>query len=324
MALAGPARRSSLRAGLLHLGAVLILVTLLAFLLVELLPGDAAEALLGERATPEALAVMRADLGLDDPLPVRYVRWLGAAVSGDLGRSVRTDEPVLTLLAQRLPVSIELVILAQLAALALAVPAALLSAWRSGGWFDRATRLAGFALMSLPGYVGALLLILVFALYLRWLPAAGFEPWSAGIGAHLRSFALPALALACVEAPLYLRVLRNDLVEMLDSDFVRAARARGVPPARVLVVHALRPAAFTLLTLLGLSSGNLIGGAVIMENAFALPGLGRLLADAVYARDVAVIQSAVLVIALFYVLIHIAVEAGYRWLDPRLRRVHAG
>jgi len=324
MARAGPARQSSLRAGLVHLGAVLLVVTLLAFLLVELLPGDAAEALLGERATPDALAAARAELRLDDPLPLRYLRWLGAAASGDLGRSMRTDEPVLTLLGERLPVSIELVILAQIVALVLAVPAALLSAWRRGGWLDRATRLAGFALMSLPGYVGALLLILLFALHLKWLPAAGFAPWSAGAGAHLRSLALPVLALACVEAPLYLRVLRNDLVEVLGSDFVRAARARGVPPARVLVVHALRPAAFTLLTLLGLSSGNLIGGAVIMENAFALPGLGRLLADAVYARDVAVIQGAVLVIALVYVLIHIAVELGYRRLDPRLRRMHAG
>jgi peptide/nickel transport system permease protein len=307
----------------LHLCAVLFVVTLLAFLLVELLPGDAAEGLLGERATPEALAAARAELRLDEPLPVRYVRWLAAAATGELGRSARTDESVLTLLGERVPVSVELVILAQLVALALAVPAALLCARRPGGWFDRATRLVAFALMSLPGYVGALLLILLFALRLHWLPAAGFAPWSVGAEAHLRSLTLPALALACVEAPLYLRVLRNDLLEVLASDFVRAARARGLPPARVLTVHALRPAAFTLLTLLGLSSGNLIGGAVIMENAFALPGLGRLLADAVYARDVAVIQGSVLVIALLYVLIHLAVELGYRRLDPRLR-THAG
>src|SRR6185436_8268828 len=141
------------------------------------------------------------------------------------------------LLGERLPVSIELVILAQLVALALAVPAALLCAWRPGGSFDRATRLVAFALMSLPGYVGALLLILLFALRLHWLPAAGFAPWEDGAVAHLRSLALPALALACVEAPLYLRVLRNDLVDVLGSDFVRAARARGLPPARVLIVH---------------------------------------------------------------------------------------
>jgi peptide/nickel transport system permease protein len=313
---------SSLRAGLLHLAAVLFLVTLLAFLLVELLPGDAAEALLGETATPETLAAARADLRLDDPLAVRYLRWLASASAGDLGHSSRSGEAVLTLLGERLPVSIELVILAQLLALTLAVPAALLAAWRSGGWFDRTTRLVAFALMSLPGYVGALLLILFFALELQWLPAAGFAPWRDGAVAHLRSLVLPALALALVEAPLYLRVLRNDLVDVLHSDFIRAARARGLPPSRVLAVHAIRPAAFTLLTLLGLSSGNLIGGAVIMENAFALPGLGRLLADAVYARDVTVIQGAVLVIALAYVLINIALELGYRSLDPRLRRPH--
>jgi peptide/nickel transport system permease protein len=313
-----------MRARLLHLGAVLLVVTLLAFLLVDLLPGDAAEALLGESATTADLAALRAELRLDDPRPLRYVRWLAALTHGDLGHSVRSGESVRSLLAARLPVSIELVLWAQALALALAVPLALASAWRAGGWFDRATTLFAYAAMSLPGYVGALLLILIFALDLRWLPAAGFEPWDVGVAAHLRSLALPALALALVEAPAYLRLLRADLADVLASDFVLAARGRGLPAWRVLFVHALKPACFTLVTIVGLSSGHLIGGAVIMETAFALPGLGRLLADAVYARDVAVIQGAVLVIAFVYVLLNIAVELAYRLIDPRLRSRHAG
>jgi peptide/nickel transport system permease protein len=311
-----------MRARLLHLGAVLLGVTVLAFALVELLPGDAAEALLGERATAADLAGARAELRLDDPLLVRYLRWLGGVASGDLGRSYHTGEPVLALLGQRLPVSVELVLYAQILALALAVPAAVLSAHRAGGWGDRLTGLCAFAAMSVPAYVYALLLILVFALELRWLPAAGYAPWQAGALEHLRSLALPALSLALVEAPLYLRVLRRDLIDVLGSDFVRAARARGLPARRVLAVHALKPAGFTLITLLGLSTGNLVGGAVIIETAFAVPGMGRTLADAVYARDVMVIQGAVLVIAAIYVLVHVLVELAYRRLDPRLRPAH--
>jgi peptide/nickel transport system permease protein len=313
-----------MRARALHLGAVLVLVTVLTFALLALLPGDAATTLLGEHATAADVALLRAELHLDDALPLRYLNWLADVVHGDLGRSYRTGEAVATLLMQRLPLSLELVLWAQLLALLLAVPLALRSAWHPGGIFDRAASLAAFAVLSVPAYVSALLLILLFALKLHWLPAAGFVPWSAGAGAHLRSLALPALALALVEAPLYLRVLRHDLLDVLASDYVRAARARGLPGYRLLAVHALKPAAFTLLTLVGLSSGNLIGGAVIMENAFALPGMGRLLADAVYARDVAVIQGAVLAIAVFYVLINVAVEFGYRGLDPRLRIPNGG
>jgi peptide/nickel transport system permease protein len=311
-----------MRARALHLAAVLLLVTTLTFALVAWLPGDAAANLLGEHATAADVAAARAALHLDDPLPLRYARWLAALAHGDLGRSYRTGEAVTGLLAQRLPLSLELVLWAQLLALALAVPAALRSAWRPGSIFDRTVAVIAFAALSIPAYVSALLLIMLFALKLHWLPAAGFAPWSAGAAAHLRSLALPALALALVEAPLYLRVLRNDLLEVLASDYVRAARARGLSATRVLGVHALKPAAFTLLTLVGLSSGNLIGGAVIMENAFALPGMGRLLADAIYARDVTVIQGAVLVIAVCYVLLNLGVELGYRRLDPRLRAAH--
>jgi peptide/nickel transport system permease protein len=310
-----------MRARLLHLAAVLLVVTLLAFLLVDLLPGDAATALLGERATPDDLAALRAQMHLSDPWLLRFLRWLAGVMRGDLGLSLRTGEPVRALLAERLPVSLELVLWAQVLALVLAVPAALASAHRPGAWLDRVTSMLAYAALSVPGYVAALLLILVFALQLKWFPAAGFTPWSGGATAHLRSLALPALALALVESPVYLRVLRGDLIEVLESEFIRAARARGVPTWRVLGVHALKPACFTLVTLIGLSSGHLIGGAVIMETAFALPGLGRLLADAVYARDVAVIQGAVLVIALVYVLLNVAVELAYRLIDPRLRRL---
>lgn len=308
-----------MRGRLLHLSAVLLTVTLLTFLLLEWLPGDAAEALLGERATAEDVAALRAELGLDDPLPVRYARWLAGVATGDLGRSYRTGEPVAALLAERLPVSIELVLYAQALALAIAVPAAVLAARRRGGLFDRASAVGAFAAMSVPTYVYSLLLILVFALGVGWLPAAGYAPWSEGLASHARSLVLPAFALALVEASLYLRVLRHDLIAVLGSEYVLAARARGLPERRVLAVHALRPASFSLLTLVGLSTGNLIGGAVIVENAFALPGMGRMLADAVYARDVPVIQGAVLVIAALYVLVHALVELGYRALDPRLR-----
>lgn len=300
--------------------AVLVAVTVLTFLLVELLPGDPAVAILGDHATPEALAKIRADLHLDRPLVVRYVVWIGSLLSGDFGVSYLTGEPVLETILQRLPVSFELMLTAQLLALALALPLGVISAVRSGTPVDRLVSTAGFAFLSTPSFLLAVLLIYLFAVNLKILPATGFVPLDEGLVANLRSLALPTLTLALVEFPVLLRVLRSDMIATLQQDFILAARAKGQSRRRILWVHALRPSSFTLLTIVGLNVGHLIGGAVVIETIFALPGIGRLLINAVFQRDYLLQQGVVLVIALGYLATNMLVDVAYVILDPRLRR----
>ncbi len=305
----------------LRLIVVLFCVTLLTFLIVNILPGDVATAILGGLATPEDLAGLRADLGLDRPMLVRYFDWLGSALSGDLGRSHRSGEPVAQAIADRLPVSLQLMVMAQVIALGVAVPAALLSVRRPGGLFDRLSASAAFGFLATPSFMLGILLIYLFSVTLDLLPATGFSPMSEGLWANFESMILPALSLGLIEWTVLMRVLRSDLLTTLKEDFILLARAKGLPPWRVLLQHALRPSSFTLITVVGLNIGGLIGGAVIVEQIFALPGVGRLLLGGIFNRDLILVQGTVSFIAAGFVLVNFLVDMLYAVLDPRVRHV---
>ena len=306
---------------LLRLVVVLFCVTLVTFVIVNILPGDIAIVILGTLATPQDIAGLRADLGLDRPMLVRYFDWLGSALSGDLGRSYRNGEPVAQAIADRLPVSLELMILAQLVALGIAVPVALLSARKPGGFFDRLSASAAFGFLAMPNFMLGIVLIYLFSVTFDLLPATGFSPLSDGLWDNLESMILLALTLGLVEWTVLMRVLRADLLTTLKEDFILLARAKGLPPWRVLMLHALRPSSFTLITILGLNIGGLIGGAVIVEQIFALPGVGRLLLGGIFNRDLILVQGTVSFIAAAFVIINFLVDMLYAVLDPRVRHV---
>jgi peptide/nickel transport system permease protein len=292
-------------------------VTIATFVLANLLPGDPVIALLGENATPEAIEVLRQRLGLDRPLLVRYGDWLFSALQGDFGHSYRTEEPVFAMILQRLPVTLEIVVLTQVVALAVAVPAGIYTAWRARGNVDRAAMAGSLGLLSMPPFLIGILLIYLFALTLGWLPATGFVPIGEGLMENLQSVALPVLALALAEIPVYLRLLREDMIQTLQQDFIAVARAKGMPPRRILLFHALRPSSFSLITVVGVNIGRLIGGAIIVEVLFALPGIGQLLIESVYQQDYMVLQGIVLFVAVAFVLVNAAVDSFYNLLDPR-------
>jgi peptide/nickel transport system permease protein len=308
---------------LLYLVPVLIAVSLLTFLIASLLPGDLAYVILGDQATPEKVAALRADMGLDQPIWWRYLSWLGNVLQGDFGRSFRTGQTVLQVVAERLPVSLELMLLAQLGALAIGIPLAIACAVRSGSAFDRFMTGSAFSMLSVPAFLSAILLIYLFAVELRWLPATGYVPFSEDPVGNLRSFVLPALTLALGEWPVLMRVLRSDMIATLQEDYIAMARAKGLKPSRILLVHALKPSSLTLVTVTGINIGRLIGGTVIVESIFALPGIGRLLLGAIFTRDLVILQGVVLFVAIGYVLINFVVDMLYAVLDPRIRHGHA-
>jgi peptide/nickel transport system permease protein len=308
---------------LLYLVPVLVAVSLLTFLIASLLPGDLAYVILGDQATPEKVAALRHDMGLDQPIWWRYASWLGHVLQGDFGRSFRTGQTVLQAVTERLPVSLELMLLAELGALAIGIPLAITCAVRSGSAFDRFMTGSAFGMLSVPAFLSAILLIYLFAVELRWLPATGYVPFEENPVGNLRSFLLPALTLALGEWPVLMRVLRSDMIATLQEDYIAMARAKGLKPSRILLVHALKPSSLTLVTVTGINIGRLIGGTVIVESIFALPGIGRLLLGAIFTRDLIILQGVVLFVALGYVLMNFIVDMLYAVLDPRIRHGHA-
>ncbi|ABH00091.1 ABC peptide transporter, permease component (plasmid) [Rhodococcus jostii RHA1] len=299
--------------------AVLVLVSILTFFLLEMIPGDPLATLLPEGATPEMRAAAAERFGLDGPLIERYLEWLGGVLQGDLGRSMQSQVPVADAILERLPVTLELAGLSILVALLIALPVGVYSGYRPGGVADRITTFLCSVTLSIPSFLLGVLLVFVFAVTLHALPVTGWTPLSAGLGTHLRSLILPVATLAAIEAVAFVRLLRNDMVATLQQDFVLSARARGVPTGRILFVHALRPSAFSLLTVLGVAMGRLIGGTVIIESLFALPGLGSLVLNAINSRDYVLVQGIVLLVAVGYVLINALVDLAYPLLDPRVR-----
>jgi peptide/nickel transport system permease protein len=304
---------------LLHLLPVLLCVSLLTFLIASLLPGDLAYTMLGDQATPEKLAGLRHDMGLDLPIWQRYLQWLSNVLHGDLGRSFRTGEPVTAAISDRLPVSLELMLLAEVIGLAVGVPLAIVCAVRAGGPADRVLTALAFGKLSLPSFVVAIVLIYIFAVRLRWLPATGYVPFVEDPVGNVRSFILPAVTLAFGEWPVLMRVLRSDMIATLQEDYIAMARAKGLRPARILLVHALKPSSLTLVTVTGINIGRLIGGTLITETIFALPGIGRLLVGAIYSRDFMILQGVVLFVAAGFVIVNFVVDLLYGFLDPRIR-----
>jgi len=298
---------------------VLLVVSVLCFFSMSLLPGDPARIILGETsATPEAVASLRAELGLDQPIVERFVHWIGGVLHGDLGSSYRTGQSVMGIIGDRAPVTLELIVLSQIIALALAIPAAIVAAYRRRTATDRAISLWVFTTLSTPDFVIGVLLVLVFSVSWGIFPSTGYTPWSDGIGPHLESLVMPALALASASFALYQRVLRADLVETLRRDYIAVARAKGISMWRVTFRHALRPSLTGLVTSVGVTIGTLIGSTVVIESLFGLPGIGAELASAVVNRDYVEVQGLVLMIAASFVVINALVDLLYGVIDPRL------
>ncbi|QOZ11129.1 ABC transporter permease [Bradyrhizobium sp. CCBAU 51765] len=308
---------------LLALLPVLLAVSLLTFLIAALLPGDLALVILGDQATPENVAALRRDMGLDQPLWWRYLSWLGHVLQGDLGRSFRTGQTVLQAVAERIPVSLQLMLMAEFIGLLIGVPVAIACAARAGGAFDRFMTGSAFAMLSMPSFLTAILLIYLFAVELHWLPATGYVPFTEEPLANLRFFVLPALTLALAEWPGIMRVLRSDMIATLQEDYIALAKAKGLKPSRILFVHALKPSSLTLVTVTGINIGRLLGGTLIVESIFALPGIGRLLVGAIYTRDLVILQGVVLLVACGFVIVNFIVDMLYAVLDPRIRHGHA-
>ncbi|MBI5089126.1 MAG: ABC transporter permease [Actinobacteria bacterium] len=304
---------------LAQLVVVLVGVSFLTFFMLNLLPGDPAVATLGDDATPEALASFRAEHDLDRPVLTRYLTWAGGAVTGDLGQSYRNDRDVLDTIVDRVPVSLELVVIAQVISLALAIPAALLAVWKRNTIVDRALSMSAFAGLSIPSFLLAFLLILVFAVQLNWLPASGFTRISEGFGDNLRTALLPALTLSLSQYSVYMRLLRSEMIETLGNEYITTAYGKGLGVRRILVRHVMRNSLFSMITVIGVNIGVLLGGAVITESIFAIPGIGRLLIDSISQRDLMMVQGVVLFVAVTYVVINLLVDLSYTLLDPRIR-----
>lgn len=302
---------------------VLLAVSLLTFLIASLLPGDLAFVILGDQATPENVAALRHEMGLDQPLWWRYLSWLGHVLQGDLGRSFRTGQTVLQAVSERIPVSLELMLMAEFIGLLIGVPLAIACAARAGGAFDRFMTGSAFAMLSMPSFLMAILLIYLFAVELHWLPATGYVPFTEAPLANLRFFVLPALTLALAEWPGIMRVLRSDMIATLQEDYIALAKAKGLKPSRILFVHALKPSSLTLVTVTGINIGRLLGGTLIVESIFALPGIGRLLVGAIYTRDLVILQGVVLLVACGFVIVNFIVDMLYAVLDPRIRHGRA-
>ncbi len=309
------------RRRILSLVGVLALVSLGSYLLLDLLPGGPEVAILGPTADPERLAQVRSDLRLDDPFLTRYGRWVNDVAHGDLGWSYDKNRPVADMVRERVPVTLELVLLAQILALSIAIPVAAMGAARPGSLFDRVASGASFVVVSIPGFVIGIVLILLLAVKLDVFPASEYTRLGDDISGNLHSLVLPAFTLALGQAAIYTRVLRADLLETMDQDFIAAARGRGLPRRRVILRHALRPSSLTLVTLVGLNFGTLLGGSVVVERLFSLPGMGKLMLDAIPARDFTVVQGVTLFVAVAFVIVNLLVDALYSAIDPRIRRV---
>ncbi len=295
------------------------MVAVLVFLLLRLTPGDPATIMAGDAASAEQIERIRAGLGLDRPMVVQFGLWLGKVLSGDLGESFYFRIKVTTLIAQRLEPTFALAALTILMAVMVSIPLGVLAAWRYGGWFDRA--LMGFSVLgfSIPVFVLAYLLIWLVSLKLGWLPVQGYHRLADGVLPFIEHLILPATTLSVIYIALIARVTRASVLEALGEDYIRTARAKGLPEMRVLVRHALANAAVPIATVIGIGIAILIGGVVVTESVYAIPGLGRLTVDAVLARDFPTIQGVILFFSFIYVAINLLIDLSYVFLDPRIR-----
>jgi peptide/nickel transport system permease protein len=273
-----------------------------------------------EAGAPERRAAIEEDLNLNDPLLVRYGKWLGNAATGDLGRSYSTQEPVMDRIERRLPRTLALVFYAQIIALGLAIPAGIISAWRADSLLDRGLSSTSIGLLAVPNYVLAVLLVYFFALQLGWFPSLTASDLSIF---DFKSYVLPATSLALGQVAVYMRLLRTDMIATLQEDFIGMAKAKGLTTRSILFRHALRPSSLSLVTTIGINAGAALGGTVIIETIFGMPGMGTMLVDAIFRRDVLVVQGVVAVIAVGFVVINFLIDLLYALLDPRIRSVRS-
>ncbi len=312
-----------LLARLFRLVLTLLAVSFITFMMVKLLPGDPVNTLLPPDAprTPELVDQIRADLGLDDPVWQQYLAWLGDAVTGDLGTSYVTDQPVSDIIKERFPVTFELALLATLMALIVAIPTGILGAYREGKMIDKTTSASLQIALSIPNFIAGIFLIWLFTVKYQIFPSTGWSRLTDdGVWANLQTAFLPSVALALAPMAIYSRLLRADMIGVLKEDYVLSARAKGLKDRYILFRHALRPSSMSLMTVIGLTFGALLGGTVVIEQLFALPGLGKRLIDAINQRDIIVIQGITVFIAAMYVIINTIVDLLYLVVDPRIRR----
>lgn len=298
----------------------ILLITVFVFTLQQMLPGDPVLALAGEDRDPAALAAIRERLGLNDPLPVQYLRWLGNALTGDLGQSLRTEEPVLQIIAQKLPVTLQLGIMAILIAIAIGIPTGILSATRRGTAIDYGANMLALSGLSLPNFWLGIMLIMLVSVRWQLLPASGYVPFFDDPVQSLKTMIMPAFVLGTALAATLMRHTRSAMLGVMGSDYIRTARAKGVPERSVILKHAFRNALTPIVTLTALLFGELIAGAVLTEQIFTIPGFGKLVVDAVFTRDYAVVQGVVLVTAVGFIVMNLVADLLYILLNPRLRR----
>ena len=298
---------------------VLFFVSVIVFSLISLIPGDPARVLLGEEVSTDALEVLRKQLGLDRPLHIRYLYWLGRIVKGDFGKSVRDGRPVLDTLLQKLPTTIELAITSLIVAWAIAIPAGVLAAWKRRSAWDYGATTVALAGISIPNFWLGIMLIYLLAVNLRLLPPSGYvEPWI-DLSRNLRLMVMPSIVLGSALAALVMRILRSSLIEVLGTDYVRTAHAKGLNDRTVVLKHAMKNAMIPVVTIMGLQLSGLLGGAIITETIFSIPGLGRLAVESILTRDYPMVQGVVLFAALAVIITNLAVDMIYASLDPRIR-----
>lgn len=298
---------------------VIIGVSFLTFVFLNILPGDPATAILGEQATPATIAAVNEEFGLNRPFMIRYIDWAGHAVIGDLGTSLSNRADVMDTILAKLPVSVEIMVLAQVIALGVAVPLATFASYKRDTAIDRIIGVGALSGLSVPNFLLAIVLIFTFAVSLGWLPAVGWVGLSDDVVENLRHAILPAVTLALSEIAIYFRVLRSEMIETFQEEYVATAYAKGLSVNKVIRRHVLRNSLFTLITVVGINIGTLIGGAVITETVFAVPGVGRLLIDSILSRDLFMVQGVVLFIVIAYVFLFLIVDLLYLVLDPRIR-----
>jgi len=309
---------------LLQMIPVLFFVSVIIFVLINLVPGDAARLFLGEEAPPDALAALRHELGLDRPLYVQYLRWVGGMLRGDFGHSFKDNRKVLTTVLQKVPVTGELTIAALAIAWTIAIPAGVVAAWRRRTAVDYSASAAALTGLSIPNFWLGIMLIYLFAVHLRWLPASGFVPLGQDPVLNLKTIVMPAFVLGIVLAAVVMRQLRSSMLEVLSADYVRTANAKGLGERVVLVRHALRNAVIPVITVMGIQMGTLFGGAVITETIFALPGLGRLTVESIYGRDYPMLEGVVMFSAFAVLAVNLAVDIVYSLIDPRIKLAGSG
>jgi len=300
----------------------LFAASIVVFAVLEIIPGDPAQLMLGMNATPDAVAALREQMGLDQPIVWRYLSWVGGLLTLDFGRSYTYSSPVIDLIAERAAVSLPLAIISLLLSVVIAIPVGIFAAARRGKAADTvAMGITQFG-VAVPNFWFALILVYVFAVWLRLVPAGGFPGWSAGVWPALKALILPAIALALQQAAILARVTRSALLEVLGEDYIRTARAKGMPRRYVLWRHALRNAMIPVLTILGLQFAFLLAGTIIIENVFYLPGLGRLIFQAITQRDLIVVEGVVMLLVAAVILVNFLVDLSYAVVDPRLRARH--